>query len=374
MCLQVLQVSPRYFPNIGGVETIVQKISEKLAENGVRVAVYSVDLDHGMKKQEEINGVLVTRFNPLIRDPFFIPEPRFVSALQQEQADIIHVHNIHVFPPFLVGLFKRREQRLLLQPHYHRYGQSPIRNSLLKLYRYVLNKLVFPRIDLVVVNSFYEKRIICEDFPGSRNVVLIPEGMDVDEIKAVKRSLVEPKRILYVGGLRRYKNVDKIIEGFALQIRKTGENLKLVIVGDGREYPFLAGLARNLGVEDFIEWKRNLSRQQLLQEYAKASVFVLLSQLESFSRVVYDALLMSVPVVVLNHGATEYLVKAGFAEGVNSLGPEEIADALLKAATKTYPKISDGPDTFLKWEEYSDKLDDIYHKLIEGTDVNLAHA
>jgi len=69
--------------------------------------------------------------------------------------------------------------------------------------------------------------------------------------------------------------------------------------------------------------------------------------LESFSRVVYEALLVGVPTIVLNFGATEQLVKAGLAEGVNSLNPEEIANAMLKAIRKTYPKISEGRKTFL---------------------------
>jgi len=318
-----------------------------------------------MLKQQEINGVLVKRFTPLLDDPFYVPEPRFVAELRREKADILHVHNIHIFPPFLVALFKHGKQKLLLQPHYHRFGQSPLRNSLLKLYRYALNNVVFSHADLVIANSAYEKRILCHDFSGSRNVILIPEGIDVDEIKAVKRDPVEPKRILYVGALRRYKNVDKTLKGFARLLGTGNKNFRLIIVGKGSEYQFLTNLADNLGVNSFIEWKHGLSRQQLLHEFAKASVFVQLSSLESFSIVVYEALLMGVPAVVLNFGALASLVKAGLAEGVNSLNPKEIAEALLKATRKTYPKISQGPNTFLNWKEYSSKIISAYPKLLE---------
>jgi hypothetical protein len=41
--MHVLQVTSRYFPNIGDVEIIAQKISETLAANEARVTVYSVD-------------------------------------------------------------------------------------------------------------------------------------------------------------------------------------------------------------------------------------------------------------------------------------------------------------------------------------------
>ncbi len=363
--MNVLQVTPQYLPNIGGVEIIVQKISETLAADGVRVTVYSADLINSMVRQQEINGVLVRRFISLLADPFYITEPKLVAALRREKAEIVHVHSIHTFLPFLVALFKRRKQSLLLQPHYHRFGQSPLRNSVFKLYKYALNNVVFSRAALIIANSTYEKKILCQDFPRCRNVLLVPEGIDVDEIRDVKHDPVEPKRILYVGALRRYKNVDKVIKGFACLIGKGYTHFRLVIVGEGSEYKSLTNLAYDSGVDSSIEWKHGLSRQQLLNEFAKASVFIMLSPLESFSRVVYEALLMRIPAVVLNFGATAHLVKAGLAEGVNSLNPEEIAGALLKATRKTYPKVTEGTNTFLNWKEYSSKIIGIYNRLLE---------
>jgi glycosyltransferase involved in cell wall biosynthesis len=88
--------------------------------------------------------------------------------------------------------------------------------------------------------------------------------------------------------------------------------------------------------------------------------------LESFSRVVYEALLIGVPVVVLNFGALSNLVDADLAKGVNSFNPSEIADALLKATRKTYTKISEHSTYFLNWEEYSNKIISVYNRLLEG--------
>jgi len=225
--------------------------------------------------------------------------------------------------------------------------------------------LIFSRVDLVIANSAYENRILCEDFPKFRKVFMIPEGMDVDEVKHVKHDPVEPKRILYVGALRCYKNVEKILEGFAHLIKRGDTQYRLVIVGGGAEYASLVNLAHNLGISSFVEWKYGLSRQQLLCDYAETSVFILLSPLESFSRVVYEALLIGVPVVVLNFGALSSLVEAGLAEGVNSLNPSEIADVLLKATSKTYAKVSGSINAFLDWKEYSNRVINVYNKLLE---------
>jgi glycosyltransferase involved in cell wall biosynthesis len=360
--MHVLQVTPRYFPNIGGVEIVVQKISERLAAKGAQVTVYSVDLTLGLLREQKVNGVSVKRFTPFFGDPLYLPEPKFLTSLRRDKPDIIHVHNVHTLPPFLAALAKHKDQKFLLQPYYHRFGQSSIRNSLFKLYRYGLGNVAFSRLDLVIVNSTYEKKIFNEDFPACKEIVLIPLGMDVNETKRLKHDPVEPKRILYIGALRPYKNVDKVLEGFARLIREESEEYRLVIVGEGSEYDYLVKLAHSLGVAPLVEWKRGLSRGQLLNEYAKTSVFILLSSLESFSLVTYEALMIGVPVVVLNFGALADLVDAGLAEGVDSLDAKEIAGALLRASRKKYTKMN----LFLSWRDYSNIIFDVYRRLLEN--------
>ena len=362
--LRILQITPRYYPNIGGVEELVKRISEMLVANGLSVTVYTADLNPTLPRVQEINGVFVKRFKPIVGDPLYFPEPSFFKAIRQENAEVLHVHNLHTFLPLAAALFKGKKRKLVVHPHYHRFAQSSFRNCLFKIYKSGLKNVVFPLADIVVANSLYEKRILCEDFHLGRKIILLFEGVDVEECRSIKRKPVEPKRILYVGALRGYKNVDRIIEGFARLVKNCEENFKLVVVGDGPERPFLVNLAYRLGVNGLIEWKSRLTRQQLLDEYAKASVFVHLSPLESFSRVVYEALLIGVPTVVLNFGATEDLVKRGFAEGVKSLSPDEIGGSLLKAARETYSKLGDNADAVSNWEQYLRKLVGLYHSLL----------
>lgn len=362
--MRVMQVVPRYFPNVGGVEVVVQRLSETLVQKGIDVVVLSVDRRGGLAHVETVNGVVVKRFAPIVDDPLYLPEPRFISALRQENVDVAHVHNIHTLPPVVVAAFRRLDQKMVLQPHYHRYGQSPLRESLFQFYKRGAARFVFSRTSLVIANSVYEQRIIAEDFPAARNVLLIPEGVDVKDALLVKREPAEPKRILFVGALKRYKNVDKLLEGFAVLMKGGNRDFRLVIVGKGDELGSLQLLAKSLNVERFVEWKSQMARQQLLGEYAMASVLVLLSPLESFSRVVYDALVVGVPVVVLNFGALSHLVALGYAEGVNSLSPESVAESLLKAIQKRDARLSLSSGEFMDWDSYSNKLVDVYEGLV----------
>ncbi len=136
-----------------------------------------------------------------------------------------------------------------------------------------------------------------------------------------------------------------------------------MIIGNGPEREHLIRCARKINMEDLTEWKHHLTRQQLLEEYAKASVFVSLSPLESFSRVVHEAMLIGVPTVVLNFGATGEIAKRGLAEGINSLSPDIIAGGILKALEKPPPKLSQTQDVCPSWAEYVDEILGIYQRI-----------
>lgn len=360
--MRILQVTPRYLPSSGGIEVVVHKISSELLKKGFEVIVYSVDRTSDLPAVENINGVVVKRFTALFGDPLFLPEPKFIQELRSEKADIIHVHNIHTLLPLVVALSKGGRQKMLLQPHYHRYGQSLLRNSFFDLYKQSYKK-IFSQTDVILANSVYEKKALEEDFPFVRNLLLLPEGIDVEEVKIVKRKPVEPKLVLYVGTLRSYKNVDKVLEGFANLVEHHNCDFRLVIVGSGPERDSLISLATSLRINELVEWQAGLSRQQLLDEYSKASVLIMLSPLESFSRVVYDALIMGLPVVVLNSGAFSNLVSSGFVEGINSTNSKSVAHALEKATQKSYPRISFDNGAFLDWKNYVNKISAIYECL-----------
>ncbi len=50
--MKIAQVCPRYYPDIGGVETHVQEISERLVKRGFEVDVVCTDTTGGLRKRE----------------------------------------------------------------------------------------------------------------------------------------------------------------------------------------------------------------------------------------------------------------------------------------------------------------------------------
>ena len=85
--MRILQVAPRYFPNLGGVEIVVKRMSELLVERGYHVTVLSMDFNKKGINEQNINGVLVKRFKPLVEDPLYFPPPSFIKVMRREKAD-----------------------------------------------------------------------------------------------------------------------------------------------------------------------------------------------------------------------------------------------------------------------------------------------
>jgi glycosyltransferase involved in cell wall biosynthesis len=287
-----------------------------------------------------------------------------VKELETEMPDIVHLHNIHTLLPFYTAKLKKRsKEKVVLQPHYHESGQNILRNSMFSIYKTVLRTRGSRCFDAIVTNSKYEKASFERDFSGiNAKVVLVPEEYSLEIPSHVKWKPSRQSRLLYVGALTRYKNVAILIRALKLLTLQV-KNIELIIVGDGPEKQRLAKLALSLGVNDKTTMKQGLPYNELLQEYATANVVVLLSTLESFSRVAHEAIAVGTPLIVYNHGPLSMLVQRNLAKGVDSLDPKEVADVIMETLkndkkTANTRKPSDP-------EVYVDQIVKLYKSLLD---------
>jgi glycosyltransferase involved in cell wall biosynthesis len=357
--MRIIHVVPKP-PFQGGLETFAGQLCEQLVLRGHDVTWYCLNksLDHKSKKSLE-KGFLIKEFKPLFEDPLYVPPRDFITELRRDEADIIHLHNIHTLLPLLVLSLNNLSSRIVLQPHYHAQGQNSVRNAAFYLHTKFLKLAILPHFSAIVVNSKFEQTGFTRDFPeASQRVVLMPEEYSIDiplDIKWNPRK--HSKKILYVGALKKYKNVDILIHAFKFLVLKLG-NLELTIVGKGTQKESLMKLATNLGVADLIVWKSDLTTNELLKEYVEASVVVHLSELESFSRVVHEAMAIGVPLVIYDHGALGPLVKEGLAKGVKSLNPTNVAEGIATVLKKGLQQRT--PDFRLKGETYVGSIEKLY--------------
>lgn len=294
--LRILQVSPDSYGEVGGVSVHVRNISERLAR-GHDVTVYATNAGSRRPWFEVKNGVKVERFKCYAPSNAYFFSLEMLLRLRKVEFDVVHAHAYHTFPMHFAAVAKCK--KFVVTTHFHGFGHSPFRNCLIRLLK-PFGERTLRKADKIIAVSEYEKALMCQQFGlPSDKIAVVPNGVDFSEFSGLRKRKREFKSILYVGYLLDYKGVHYLVE----VLPKLTDDVVLEIVGYGPLKPFLERRARELKVCNRIRFHENLSRQELLQKFVDADVFVLLSRYEAYSLVVAEALTAGTPCIVANTSA-----------------------------------------------------------------------
>jgi len=353
--LKIAQICPRYFPDIGGVETHVKEISERLAKAGHDVEVITTDPTGKLNRRDAINGVEIIRFRSFAPGNAYYFAPQIYFYLKQHNYDVIHAHSYHALPALFAALGKR-ERRFVFTPHYHRSGHTAFRNLLHKPYRF-LGKIIFSRADIIICVSEYEKKLVESDFRVQGKTVKIPNGINLKEFENLKRQQKKDgeKILLYVGRLEEYKGVQYIIQSLP-ELR----DFRLRVVGKGPYEEELHEMAKDLGVSERVEWLKNLSRRELLECYASSDVFLMLSSHEAYGITVAEALAAGTPCVVAKGSALEEFVDGEYCVGIESpIISNKVSKAIKALEGNKHIAILSKKQILMDWNEVVEKIESL---------------
>jgi glycosyltransferase involved in cell wall biosynthesis len=152
------------------------------------------------------------------------------------------------------------------------------------------------------------------------NPVAIPSPPAGEEITPPAQ---REKIILAIGRLVAAKRFDLLLEAFA---RMKEKKARLVILGEGPEREALAKLARHLDIADRLEMPGYVA--DIGSYLARARLFAMVSQSESFGLVLVEALAFGLPVIATDCGGPREILANG---EYGTLLPNDI-DALELAA------------------------------------------
>jgi glycosyltransferase involved in cell wall biosynthesis len=347
--MRIAFVAPRFYPEIGGVETHVFEIARRMREFDVEVL--ATDPSGKLAKAEEIEGIKVRRFKSFAPGNAYFFSPELWSYLKRHSADydLIHAHNFHAFPALYATL--SRPKKLVFTPHYHGHGHSFFRDILFRIYRLYARR-IFCQADLVICVSKFEKELILKNFKPKR-VEVIPNGVNFEFMEKRKNG----KKILYVGRIEKYKGLDFVVKALKLL-----PDFRLEIVGKGSYKREIIKLAKKLEVLDRISFYQDLSREELLRRYSEASVLVLLSKFEAYGLVVAEALASKTPCVVAKTSALAEWIDEKNVFGI-SYPPSipELAELIKKAS-----EIEVGEINVASWDEVAERVKKVYLALNES--------
>lgn len=355
--MRVLQVCPRYWPHIGGVETHVREISRKLVERNFNVEVLTTDPSGNLPREEIIDCLKIKRFNSFAPNDsyFFSPRLRKYLMTSSDSFDIVHAHSYHAFPALYTAQTKGKN-KLVFTPHYHGTGHTLFRSLLHIPYRF-LGSRIFQKADEIICVSNYEKELVVNHFDVDiDNVTVIPNGVNLNEFEGLKKRLKAHRTILYVGRLEKYKGVQHIIRALS----NLPDDIVLELVGKGSYKKCLVKLAKNLNVEERVRFYQDLPRTQLLQKYADADVFVLLSEHEAFGIVVEEALAAKTPCVLANTSGLTQWISNEHCFGVNfPIRCDELTATISKVIGRELLEVN-----VWDWEKTVGKLIELYNNIV----------
>lgn len=163
----------------------------------------------------------------------------------------------------------------------------------------------------------------------STAIGVIPAGADLTGIAPkTDYSHSGPVKLLFVGRLVKQKGLDVLIAALAkmdLAIR-----WHLILVGDGPQWPAIAGEAARVGLADRLELRGWVSKEELPDIYRGGDIFVLPSRDEGMANALLEAMAAGLPVVGTRVTGTGEVVVQG--ETGLLVAPED-ADALCTALT-----------------------------------------
>jgi len=240
-----------------------------------------------------------------------------------QSMDVLHVHH-----PFLSGqlaLYYGRKWNIPVvftsHTRYERYAHYVplVPESLTRAVLDAYMPRFFNQCDLVIAPSPSTYRTLSE-YGVETRIEMVPNGIDLD-LFASSREELRPEGLgimpgdlvlIYVGRMAKEKNVDFLLEAYALALTEV-PNLCLLLLGSGPEYEALQEMSRDLGVEARLRFMGDVPYEHVPGYLMMADLFVMPSGGEVHPLSILEAFAAGLPVV----GAQVPGVADVIADGVN---------------------------------------------------------
>ncbi|HKZ23955.1 MAG TPA: glycosyltransferase family 4 protein [Thermoplasmata archaeon] len=334
--MRIVQVSPWYYPHLGGVESHVRALSRELAARGHDVTVVTTRYDPSLPQEEIVDGVRVVRVKPraiLMRTPI-VPQTR--SRLRDLPTDVLHAHS----PPPLAAQYAARVAKASGRPFVVTYHcdvelASPWGAFAASVYRRTLGASTLRRASKVVVTT--RTYAATSRAVWQYNPVVIPNAVngrrfhpDVDGSAVRERLGASDGRplLLLVCRIVPHKGIEHFIEAARFIPEAT-----FAIAGEGPLLGTMRRFAATMGVADRVRFLGRVPDEDLAAVYAACDVFVLpsVSRLEAFGIAALEAMATAKPVVVSDIPGVREVIEDG-REGLlaDPVNPQDLAEKILR--------------------------------------------
>ncbi len=376
--MKIAQLSPYFYPHLGGVESHVLELSKKLMDFGHEVFVVTTKLED-TKSEEIIEGVPVKRIEPLtifLSTPIV---PGIRDVLSKGDYDILHSHS----PPPLMSFFgvrssKKKDVPFVLTYHCDLEIPHTFGPLIVNLYQRTFGTYTVSKADKIITTTTSygatSKAVWHQDadiIPNAVDEERFHPSNDGSQIRK-KLGLEDEKLITYVGRIVYHKGLEYFVRAAKFL---EDENVKFLLVGTGDFRSELEDMIKREGLEDKVMFAGRVPNEDLPNYYAATDIFVLpsVSRLEAFGIVALEAMASCVPVIVSDiPGVRDVIV-----EGKHGLLAEPMNSENLAGKIRTLIENPDMAERMGKngrkrveerftWSKVADEIEEVYESLLNG--------
>jgi len=287
------------------------------------------------------------------------------------ESSILVVHPV----AFLLGLLKRRPVVFwypdVLIGQWRSGAFSRLAGMIGEVYERLVIKLPVDRY--IVISEATREKLLAHGVKPER-IVIVHCGFDPKVAAAARaeaaNAVSAAPSIMTASRLVVYKRVDLVVQAVAL-LRDRHPDLRLRIIGQGPERSRLESLAREVGVDDRVEFLGFVpSHDDVMREIATASVFVSASEIEGFGISVVEAAAVNVPFVITDipvfrevtrDGTGGLLFRRGDASDLANQIDRLLVDSALRAAC--HKEAASLVEAY-EWDALADQTGDVYADVI----------
>lgn len=294
--MRVLCWTPFFLPDIGGIEVLLAKMLPGLKQRGYEFVVVT---SHGGHKVDDVttyDGIPVHRFHTraAIENRHLkqlIQIRRSITKLKQTfQPDLVHVHFSDPSVYFHLNTAAAYPAPTLLSIHQN-FAYFGLKAGLDTLVGQLLDMADW----VTAVSEITLSGIVAYKPQIKARSSVIYNGLDVPEIDPAPLPFEVPQ-ILCLGRLLDQKGFDLAIIAFAALLDRFPQ-ARLIIAGDGPKRNALEGQAAALGLAEKVDFRGQVSPENVLDLINEATMVVMPSRSEGFPMVALEAALMARPII-----------------------------------------------------------------------------
>lgn len=206
----------------------------------------------------------------------------------------------------------------------------------------ILQSLLFPYDNIFVISP--KMKVGVEQW-FKREVIYTPNGVDSTLYQNLNQERTND--ILCVASFKKVKRHKFLIDGFAHFLNEYQDNeTRLILAGSGPLEKELRRQVAELNISERVVFTGNLRASELIREYNKAQLLVLISEREGFPKVILEGLSCGIKVASTKVGAVSEVLGDRHPHYIEDLSPQGVSDLLSNA-------INDQNQLDLEVEKYS---------------------